>query len=176
MSSPLSYPHSELTACVDKPTPEGIRITVAELCANANSISSTLGGGGHGHQGAVLSDTAYAALAGATNAYVLPNPPVPPTPATMAAAMAANAHMTPSVQLALYDMDRATYETAVRVETGMRRQFASGLLHIRQSSLPYSRPQKTAPSAVVRSKRSSHISKTRTPKCASLTSTANLTN
>jgi hypothetical protein len=122
MSFSLSYPHAELTACIDKPTPEGICITVAELCANAGSIFSTLGGGDHGHQGAVLSNTTYATLAGVNNAHVLPKPPVPPTPATIAAALANNQHMTPAVQLALYDMERTTYKTAIRVETDMRRQ------------------------------------------------------
>jgi hypothetical protein len=48
MSSIMSYPQAEWTPCVDKPTPKNSRLNIAELSANAKSISSILGGGGHG--------------------------------------------------------------------------------------------------------------------------------
>ena len=42
------------------PTYKALNQLKAELCANANSVESNLGGGNHGYLGLVLTDAEYA--------------------------------------------------------------------------------------------------------------------
>jgi hypothetical protein len=121
-SATLSYPHNELTALVGPPTADNLRVMIDELVANTSAITTSLGGGQHGHSGLVLTATAYAALTTpAPTPFIVPAPPATPTLATMAALVAADANITPSIQMMLYELEKATVDTAVRVETDMRR-------------------------------------------------------
>ena len=57
-----SFPHQTLTKIHGRPNFLGLRRIEKELTANASSITSTLGGGAHGHLGLVKSAAAYATI------------------------------------------------------------------------------------------------------------------
>jgi hypothetical protein len=121
-SATVSYPHSELTAHTGQPTADTLRITLDELVANTAAIQTSLGGGQHGHSGLVYSAAEYAAIATPSPAaYIVPAQPMFPTPATLAAAVAADANMTPAIQIVLHQHEQAIVDKANTVETDMRR-------------------------------------------------------
>jgi hypothetical protein len=126
VSDSLSYPHDEFTA-LGPPTADNIRILVDQLVANTSAITTSLGGGQHGHSGLVYSAAEYAKLNGPAPAvpptpYAVPAPSPAPTMATLAAVYAADNSMTPGIQVTLYEMEKSTIDKANRVETDMRRK------------------------------------------------------
>ncbi|NNE46317.1 MAG: hypothetical protein HKN37_06625, partial [Rhodothermales bacterium] len=75
-SKPLPFPYTSLTKIHGIPTAISLRILKMEVYANASAIPSLLGGGTHGHLGAVMDPAAYAALQG-TQPIVAPVHPGP---------------------------------------------------------------------------------------------------
>lgn len=76
----FTLPHDPLTPLdpQEPPTAASIRLLCQELYANAQSVESKLGGGGHGHLGMLMPDPEYTQLSLNGAAYILPNkPPVP---------------------------------------------------------------------------------------------------
>jgi hypothetical protein len=120
-SAMLCYPHNELTALAGPPTADNLRVMIDELVANTSAITTSLGGRQHGHSGLVLTDTETAALTTPAPApFIVPAPPTTPALATMAALVAADPNMMPSIQMMLYELEKATVDTAVRVECHSR--------------------------------------------------------
>jgi len=69
----LQFTHPVLTKIIGEPTAETILLLTQQVYANAKGISSTLGGGAHGHLGMLMPPAEYLALAGV--AFVFPAPP-----------------------------------------------------------------------------------------------------
>ena len=57
------FQHKMLTKIHGKPTYESLQNVSTELKANASSVPSTLGGGGNGHLGLLLSNARYFTVA-----------------------------------------------------------------------------------------------------------------
>jgi hypothetical protein len=124
VSDTLSYPHDELKALTGPPTADNIHVMVDQLIANTSAITTSLGGGQHGHSGLVYSATEYSTLNGPVPAvlptpYVVPAPPAAPTMATLAAVVAAGANMAPSIQMMLYQQEKAMIDTTIHVKMDM---------------------------------------------------------
>ena len=76
----IAFPHKELTKLGQdaEPTAQEVRLLQQEVCANAASIGTTLGGGAHGHLELVMPNVQCIALGAGTPAFVRPaRPPVP---------------------------------------------------------------------------------------------------
>lgn len=74
-------PHDPLTPLdsTTAPSPLAVRKLRFELCANAKSVSSTLGGGNHGHLGMILPQAEYIKISTGATAYTFPDQvPEPP--------------------------------------------------------------------------------------------------
>jgi len=77
----FSVPHEPLTKLLSDshPTARDIRLLTSEIYANASSINSSLGQGGHGLLGEYMPDATYQAQPGVTAAFPRPvSPPVQP--------------------------------------------------------------------------------------------------
>ena len=72
-----SFEKKQCTPIIDKPSFRNLIKLKNELKTNAASISSTLGGGAHGHIGLVLTPNEYHAIC-PTTPFVKPAQPVPP--------------------------------------------------------------------------------------------------
>ena len=62
----FTFPHKELTKLGQdaEPTAPEVRLLQQEVCANAASAGTTLGGRNHGHLGMFMPDAEYQALGG----------------------------------------------------------------------------------------------------------------
>jgi hypothetical protein len=79
-SKTFTLPHDPITPLDPNapPTALTIRLLCQELYANAQSVESKLGGGGHGHLGMLMPDAEYTQLSLNGDPYVMPvKPPVP---------------------------------------------------------------------------------------------------
>jgi hypothetical protein len=77
----FNFPHQDLTPMESntRPTPRAVRILRTEVYANLCSVSSNLGGGGHGHLGMVMPPAEYQGISIGGVAYV-PPPGAPQVP------------------------------------------------------------------------------------------------
>ena len=99
----------------ERPNAFHVRLLKKELCTNAMSVHSSLGGGRYGHLGLVLPNAEYVALPNAA-AFVIPNrPAVPALAGGAGAAAAVNAQTN-------YSNNLKTYETCATVIANLRAQ------------------------------------------------------
>eukprot|EP00980_Cylindrotheca_fusiformis_P028371 scaffold22595_cov102-Cylindrotheca_fusiformis.AAC.8 len=75
-TSDFHFPHEPLTVINGKPDATSLRKLMKELCANASTVPSDLGGGAHGHLGVVLDQAYYLATFG--HDFVPPTRPILP--------------------------------------------------------------------------------------------------
>jgi hypothetical protein len=70
----FALPHDPLTPLdpQTQPNPATIRLLRQELYTNAQSVSSLLGGGSHGHLGLLMDDAAYTAISHGNVPYIFP--------------------------------------------------------------------------------------------------------
>ena len=69
------FEHPEVTRIVGEPSTATLITLQAEICDNAQSVQSDLGGGEHGHLGLVCTPEAYLSLVPNTEAYIRPKNP-----------------------------------------------------------------------------------------------------
>ena len=80
MTTLFKLPHDPLTPMdpTSRPTARTVRILRKQLFANLGSVTSELGGGGHGHLGMLMPPAAYQAISNGGVPYVPPVPPAQP--------------------------------------------------------------------------------------------------
>jgi hypothetical protein len=113
----LVFPTPTLTKIIGRPNNSTLQLLQQQLFQNARAITSTRGGGRHGHLGLVMPPAEYLQLAGEGNNFAVPRPP-----GDMAAAPAGAT----SAQLfdirRLHDQRTKAYNTYHAVRTALQNQ------------------------------------------------------
>ena len=123
------FPHNPLPRIVGKPTFATLSATRKLLCANAASIPSLLGGGGHGHLGMILSAARYAILAPGTP-YDTPAFPgaVPTHGANASAALRSDTNST-------FKSNQRIYSEYVSLQAALKKQLIQAVDEVYLQSL-----------------------------------------
>ena len=125
-STKFSFPHEALTPIDGKPTNTTLQLLQRQLFTNARSVTSTRGGGLHGHLAMVMHDADYLARAGvAFDVPVHPGPPPPPIGASAAIAVALRVYTDAIDDVTLYT--RLSAELIAQILNAINPSFLSAL-------------------------------------------------
>ena len=69
------FEYPKLTRIIDEPTTATLIVLLKEVCANASSVHSNLGGGADGHLGLVCTPEVYRELVPNAEEYIRPKNP-----------------------------------------------------------------------------------------------------
>ena len=116
----LTFPHTELTPVLGKPTNSSIQLLQRQLYTNARSITSPRGGGNNGHLALLMSDFDYFARAGI--AFTIP---VHPDVAPVHSVGATSAQIAETIRL--YNQELAAHTLYHQVSTALKSQILAAV-------------------------------------------------
>lgn len=116
----LTFPHTELTPVLGKPTNSSIQLLQRQLYTNARSITSPRGGGNNGHLALLMSEFDYFARAGI--AFTIP---VHPDVAPIHSVGATSAQIAETIRL--YNQELAAHTLYHQVSTALKSQILAAV-------------------------------------------------
>lgn len=116
----LTFPHPILDLIDGQPTNTSLQLLQRQLYTNARSVSSTLGGGNHGHLGMVMTNAAYTALTGVI--FIIPN-----HPGNAPVHLAGANQVTMNETIRMYQVHVQQHELYQRVATQLKAQLIAAV-------------------------------------------------